>query len=283
QERAEVRRCADQAAQEVLRGARADPRGRGARAPYRALHRRGHRRHRRCPYPRQACRGCRSRGAVGRAAPGLPGLPHGAGAQRGGGRQGAPRGERAQGGDPGRCPRRLREASRGARRGGAAAAAAPRAAGPPGSRLARRWREHLYEMDYLKEGIGLRAMAQRDALIEYEREGHLMFNDMMAGVKEDVVGYVYHLEVQVEKAEPVVPKAVSDLLAGANGLARGAAGAAAALQEADDGSAEGAQSAAVSDAEDADAKTDTETESAETEDDPGRDADPLAEENSVVL
>ncbi|HLQ80108.1 MAG TPA: preprotein translocase subunit SecA [Brachybacterium sp.] len=149
--------------------------------------------------------------------------------------------------------------------------------------LDRRWREHLYEMDYLKEGIGLRAMAQRDPLIEYEREGHLMFNDMMAGVKEDVVGYVYHLEVQVEKAEPVVPKAVSDLLRSANGLARGAAGAAAALQEADDGSAEGAQSAAVSDAEDADAKTDTETESAETEDDPGRDADPLAEENSVVL
>ncbi|WP_341855981.1 preprotein translocase subunit SecA [Brachybacterium sp. GPGPB12] len=76
----------------------------------------------------------------------------------------------------------------------------------------RRWREHLYEMDYLKEGIGLRAMAQRDPLIEYEREGHLMFNDMMAGVKEDVVGYVYNLEVQVEKAKPVVPQAVSDLL-----------------------------------------------------------------------
>src|SRR5699024_11222370 len=84
-----------------------------------------------------------------------------------------------------------------------------------------KWREHLYEMDYIKEGIGLRAMAQRDPLIEYEREGHLMFNDMMAGVKEDVVGYVYHLEVQVEKAEPVVPKAVSDLLRSANGLARG--------------------------------------------------------------
>lgn len=76
----------------------------------------------------------------------------------------------------------------------------------------RRWREHLYEMDYLKEGIGLRAMAQRDPLVEYEREGHLMFNDMVAGIKEDTVGYVYNLEVQVTKAEPVVPKAVSDLL-----------------------------------------------------------------------
>ena len=83
----------------------------------------------------------------------------------------------------------------------------------------RRWREHLYEMDYLKEGIGLRAMAQRDPLIEYEREGHLMFNDMMAGVKEDVVGYVYNLEVQVEKPQSVVPKAVSALLRGASARA----------------------------------------------------------------
>src|SRR5699024_2277423 len=86
----------------------------------------------------------------------------------------------------------------------------------------RRWREHLYEMDYLKEGIGLRAMAQRDPLIEYEREGHLMFNDMMAGVKEDVVGYVYNLEVQVEKPEPVVPQAVSDLLRSASKVAAAA-------------------------------------------------------------
>ena len=74
-------------------------------------------------------------------------------------------------------------------------------------------------MDYLKEGIGLRAMAQRDPLIEYEREGHLMFNDMMAGVKEDVVGYVYNLEVQVEKPQSVVPKAVSALLRGASARA----------------------------------------------------------------
>ncbi|MFC0674493.1 preprotein translocase subunit SecA [Brachybacterium hainanense] len=76
----------------------------------------------------------------------------------------------------------------------------------------RRWREHLYEMDYLKEGIGLRAMAQRDPLIEYEREGHLMFNDMTAGIKEDAVGYLYNLEVTVQKAAPVVPEAVSKLV-----------------------------------------------------------------------
>nr|WP_283774951.1 preprotein translocase subunit SecA [Brachybacterium equifaecis] len=75
----------------------------------------------------------------------------------------------------------------------------------------RRWREHLYEMDYLKEGIGLRAMAQRDPLIEYEREGHLMFQDMVEGIKEDAVGYIFNLEVAVQPA-PIVPQAVSDLL-----------------------------------------------------------------------
>ncbi|GAA1485822.1 preprotein translocase subunit SecA [Brachybacterium fresconis] len=92
----------------------------------------------------------------------------------------------------------------------------------------RRWREHLYEMDYLKEGIGLRAMAQRDPLIEYEREGHLMFNDMIAGIKEDVVGYIFNLEVQVEKTEPVVPQAVSDLLRSSTAMGKAAAAAAAA-------------------------------------------------------
>ena len=113
----------------------------------------------------------------------------------------------------------------------------------------RRWREHLYEMDYLKEGIGLRAMAQRDPLIEYEREGHLMFNDMMAGVKEDVVGYVYNLEVQVEKAKPVVPQAVSDLL-------RRTGAKAAAAVEAGAGAKAGAEPASTATEEkDADAET----------------------------
>ncbi|MGP5681417.1 preprotein translocase subunit SecA [Brachybacterium alimentarium] len=102
----------------------------------------------------------------------------------------------------------------------------------------RRWREHLYEMDYLKEGIGLRAMAQRDPLIEYEREGHLMFNEMIAGIKEDVVGYIYNLEVQVQKAEPVVPKAVSDLLR--TTTATGAALAAAAQRVGEQKTADGA-------------------------------------------
>jgi len=53
--------------------------------------------------------------------------------------------------------------------------------------LDRKWREHLYEMDYLREGIGLRAMAQRDPLVEYQREGGDMFNAMMEAFMEEVV------------------------------------------------------------------------------------------------
>jgi len=62
--------------------------------------------------------------------------------------------------------------------------------------LDRKWREHLYEMDYLRDGIGLRAMAQRDPLIEYQREGYELFNAMMDSIKEEVVGYLFHVEVQ---------------------------------------------------------------------------------------
>ena len=64
--------------------------------------------------------------------------------------------------------------------------------------LDRKWREHLYEMDYLQEGIGLRAMAQRDPLVEYQREGFNMFAAMMDAIKEESVGYVFNLEVQVD-------------------------------------------------------------------------------------
>ncbi|WP_181275623.1 preprotein translocase subunit SecA [Brevibacterium oceani] len=61
----------------------------------------------------------------------------------------------------------------------------------------KRWREHLYEMDYLKNGIGLRAMAQRDPLVEYQREGFEMFTTMQDGIKEDVVRLTNTLKVQV--------------------------------------------------------------------------------------
>jgi preprotein translocase subunit SecA len=62
----------------------------------------------------------------------------------------------------------------------------------------RRWRDHLYEMDYLKEGIGLRAMAQRDPLVEYQREGFLMFQQMMGAIREESIGFLFNLDVQVE-------------------------------------------------------------------------------------
>ena len=67
--------------------------------------------------------------------------------------------------------------------------------------LDRKWREHLYEMDYLQEGIGLRAMAQRDPLVEYQREGYELFAAMMDGIKEELVGLLFHVEVNVETTD----------------------------------------------------------------------------------
>jgi preprotein translocase subunit SecA len=64
----------------------------------------------------------------------------------------------------------------------------------------RKWREHLYEMDYLKEGIGLRAMAQRDPLVEYQREGYVMFQQMTGAIREETIMYLFNLEVQVAPA-----------------------------------------------------------------------------------
>ncbi|MEO7233952.1 MAG: preprotein translocase subunit SecA, partial [Lapillicoccus sp.] len=83
--------------------------------------------------------------------------------------------------------------------------------------LDRKWREHLYEMDYLQEGIGLRAMAQRDPLVEYQREGFLLFEAMMDGIKEESVGYLFNVDVQVDSPvtatpEPSQPMSVSDML-----------------------------------------------------------------------
>jgi preprotein translocase subunit SecA len=64
--------------------------------------------------------------------------------------------------------------------------------------LDRRWREHLYEMDYLQEGIGLRAMAQRDPLVEYQREGYELFSAMMDAIKEELASLVFNVEVTIE-------------------------------------------------------------------------------------
>ena len=66
----------------------------------------------------------------------------------------------------------------------------------------RHWRDHLYEMDYLKDGIGLRAMAQRDPLVEYQREGFSMFQQMMGAIREETTGFLFNLEVEVAQPDP---------------------------------------------------------------------------------
>ena len=75
--------------------------------------------------------------------------------------------------------------------------------------LDTKWREHLYEMDYLREGISLRAMAQRDPLIEYQREGYELFTAMMEAIKEESVGNLFQLQVEVQQ-DPIVGEAGPD-------------------------------------------------------------------------
>ena len=77
--------------------------------------------------------------------------------------------------------------------------------------LDRKWRDHLYEMDYLREGIYLRAYSQRDPLVEYQREGFDMFSVMMDGIKEEAVGFLFHLDVEVtDDEEDVAPDVTAD-------------------------------------------------------------------------
>jgi preprotein translocase subunit SecA len=66
--------------------------------------------------------------------------------------------------------------------------------------LDAKWREHLYEMDYLQEGIGLRAIGQRDPLVEYQNEGFQMFQGMQDVIKQDFVQYMFHVQVVREEA-----------------------------------------------------------------------------------
>ena len=75
------------------------------------------------------------------------------------------------------------------------------------SMIDQHWREHLYEMDYLREGINLRAMGQKDPLAEWQREGFDMFEAMMGQIQDKFVAYVSHLQVAaVEEA----PRAAGD-------------------------------------------------------------------------
>jgi preprotein translocase subunit SecA len=88
----------------------------------------------------------------------------------------------------------------------------------------RKWREHLYEMDYLKEGIGLRAMAQRDPLVEYQREGYDMFMAMLEGMKEESVGFLFNVSVEAVPAPQVAvapveaPEGLAELTATEDGV-----------------------------------------------------------------
>ncbi|MFI7616419.1 preprotein translocase subunit SecA [Nonomuraea terrae] len=89
--------------------------------------------------------------------------------------------------------------------------------------LDRKWREHLYEMDYLREGIGMRAYAQKDPQIEYQREGYEMFSAMLEGIKEDSVGFLFNLEVEVQ-ANPIVEEEDAAIAETRSIIARGLRG-----------------------------------------------------------
>jgi preprotein translocase subunit SecA len=94
-----------------------------------------------------------------------------------------------------------------------------------------KWRDHLYEMDYLREGIGLRALAQRDPLIEYKNEGFKMFQEMMESIQTDFVRYLYHLEIVKEEEPQAAPaRQLAYSGGGDTGLAQNFAGAAAAAR-----------------------------------------------------
>jgi len=82
----------------------------------------------------------------------------------------------------------------------------------------RRWRDHLYEMDYLKDGIGLRAMAQRDPLVEYQREGFALYQSMMGAIREESVGFLFNLEVEVTGGQNVAARGLGESGAPTQGL-----------------------------------------------------------------
>ncbi len=90
--------------------------------------------------------------------------------------------------------------------------------------LDRKWREHLYEMDYLQEGIGLRGYGQRDPLVEYQREAFDMFGAMMDAIKEESVGFLFNVEVQVEEQPQPQLLAQPFEVAGTVGRPHGVAG-----------------------------------------------------------
>ena len=87
-----------------------------------------------------------------------------------------------------------------------------------------KWREHLYEMDYLQEGIHLRAYAQRDPLVEYQREAFSMFEALTVSIQEDFVKYIYRVEFVRSDEQPQAPR-VQRLSENREEVASGAGGA----------------------------------------------------------
>jgi preprotein translocase subunit SecA len=73
-----------------------------------------------------------------------------------------------------------------------------------------KWREHLYEMDYLQEGIHLRSYAQKDPLTEYQREAFDMFSELTDSIREDFARYIYRVEFVRPEAQQARPQRVSD-------------------------------------------------------------------------
>ena len=63
-----------------------------------------------------------------------------------------------------------------------------------------RWREHLESMDYMREGIHLRGMAQKDPLVEYRNEGHVMFLELNRTIREEVIAFLFHVEIAADPA-----------------------------------------------------------------------------------
>jgi preprotein translocase subunit SecA len=118
--------------------------------------------------------------------------------------------------------------------------------------LDRKWREHLYEMDYMRAGIHLRAMANRDPVVEYQREGFDMFRAMLDGIKEESVGFLFNLEVKTKAEQDAEAKAKQDeaeaaaLAAAQEGTARVLARQAAEAAAAGSGTAAPSTSAAPS-------------------------------------
>ena len=115
--------------------------------------------------------------------------------------------------------------------------------------LDRKWREHLYEMDYLQEGIGMRALAQRDPLVEYQREGFDMFAAMMEAIKEESVGFLFNLDVEVEDGADGATGGSAPVAISANGAAPQAGASAEATDQASGGGLPGIDLSLLEEAE----------------------------------